>query len=126
MPPLGNRTNRNAIKLRTFQTTAERTLWFAIRDRRLGGFKIRRQVSIDAYVLDFLCVEARLVIELDGGQHEPALDADRTATIEAAGYAIIRFWNNEVLGNLDGALTVLLGALRARALTLPSLGGRGF
>ena len=125
MPPLGNRTNSHAAKLRAAQTTAERTLWFAVRDRRLDGFKIRRQVSVGAYVVDFLCVEARLVIELDGGQHTPEIDAERTNAIQASGYDILRFWNNDILGNLDGVLTVLLCTLRARALTQPSPRGRG-
>ncbi len=106
-------------------TTAERTLWFAIRDRRLGGFKIRRQVSLGPYLVDFLCVEARLVIELDGGQHDPELDAVRTAAIAAAGYDVLRFWNNEVLANLPGVPTVLLDMVRQRALTQPSPGRRG-
>ena len=106
-------------------TTAERALCFEIRDRRLDGFKVRRQVSVGPYVVDFLCVEAKLVIELDGGQHEAEIDAVRTASIQACGYDIIRFWNNEVLGNLDGVPTALLGTLRTRALTLPSPRGRG-
>ena len=119
-------TNPHATQLRQDMTTAERTLWFAIRDRRLGGFKIHRQVSVGPYVVDFLCVEARLVSELDGGQHEPGIDADRTTTVQALGYEITRFWNNDMPGNLNGVLTVLLGALQARALTLPSPRGRGF
>ena len=125
MPPLGNRTNTNAAKLRALQTKAERTFWFAARDRRLGGFKIRRQVSIGPYVVDFLCVEAKLVIELDGGQHEPATDANRTNAIQALGYRVIRFWNTDVFNNLEGVETALLDCLRARTLTLPSPKRRG-
>ncbi len=82
---------------------AERALWFAIRDRRLGGFESRRQVSVGPFV-----------------------DAGRTAAIGAAGYEVMRFWNNDILGNLDGVLTVLLETLRARTLTLSSPRGRGF
>ena len=94
-------------------TDVERTLWFAVRDRRLGGFKFRRQATIGHYVVDFLCVEARLVVELDGGQHSEEKDARRTAFIEAQGYRIIRFWNNEVIESLEVVLEVILAALRA-------------
>ena len=96
-----------------------------MRDRRLGGFKFRRQASIGSYIVDFLCVEARLVVEIDGGQHTPELDAKRTAWIEAQGFQIVRFWNNDVLSNLDGVLVILLECLRAAPLTQPSPGGRG-
>ena len=96
-----------------------------MRDRRLGGFKFRRQASIGSYIVDFLCVEARLVVEIDGGQHTPELDAKRTAWIEAQGFQIVRFWNNDVLSNLDGVLVILLERLRAAPLTQPSPGGRG-
>ena len=95
-------------------TDAERTFWFAVRNRRLGGFKIRRQVSVGAYIVDFLCVEARLAIELDGGQHTEDVDATRTAAIRASGYDIIRFWNPDILANPAGVLTILLDTLQAR------------
>ena len=106
-------------------TDAERKLWFAIRDRRLEGFKVRRQVSVGPYIVDFLCVEARLVIEVNGGQHGAELVATRTAAIQAAGYVILRFWNNDVLSHLDGVLTTLLATLRERSLTQPPPRGRG-
>ena len=87
-------------------------MWFALRNRRLAGFKFRRQASLESYVVDFLCVEARLIVEVDGGQHTPEVDARRTAVLERAGFRVVRFWNNDVLGNLEGVLTVLLGCLR--------------
>ena len=92
-----------ARRLRRDQTDAERKLWFRLRDRRLDGLKFRRQVPIDCYVVDFCCESARLIVELDGGQHaeRSAEDAARTAALEARGYLVLRFWNNEVLQNMD-------------------------
>jgi adenine-specific DNA-methyltransferase len=98
------RASSNARRLRRDLTDAERKLWYALRDRRFAGFKFRRQVEIEPYIVDFLCIAALLVIEVDGGQHDEELDAERTAFLEARGYRVIRFWNNEVLGNLDGVL----------------------
>lgn len=85
-------------------TDAERKLWRRLCNRQMGGAKFRRQVPVGPYVVDFLCIEARLVIEIDGGQH--AEDGEkRTRYLQQYGYRVIRFWNNEVLGNLDGVLT---------------------
>ena len=123
--PVTRRTNPQAAMLRRDMTRAERAMWFALRDRRLDGFKFRRQASMKAFVVDFLCLEARLVVEIDGGQHTPEFDAQRTATVEGAGFEIVRFWNNDVIGNLDGVLTTLIDRLRARTLTQPSSRGRG-
>src|SRR4051794_28799022 len=91
-----------ARKLRRHQTDAERTLWFRLRDRRLAGLKFRRQMPIDPYVVDFCCEAARVIVEVDGGQHarRTAEDEVRTAALEARGYLVLRFWNNEVLQNL--------------------------
>ena len=127
MPPLGNRTNQHATILRRNQTDAERTLWFALRDRRLRGFKFRRQASLGPYVTDFLCVDAWLVVELDGGQHDAAVDAVREQAIRALGFHVVRYWNNDISSNLEGVLTHLLATLvvRAAALTQPSPRGRG-
>ena len=80
----------------------------ALRDRRFAGFKFRRQVPIDRFVADFVCFEARVVIEVDGGQHAGALqDRWRDRWFAANGFRVMRFWNNEVLSNLEGVLTVL-------------------
>ena len=91
----------------------ERRLWGHLRDRRLGGWKLRRQVPIDTYVADFVCRDAMLVVELDGSQHGDvgaAHDVRRTAALNAQGYRVIRFWNNDVNGNLEGVLRVILDA----------------
>ena len=99
-----------ARRLRRDQTDAEKRLWFRLRDRRLCGWKFRRQVPIDRYVVDFCCESARLIIELDGGQHATRLvaDAERTAALEAQGYLVLRFWNHDVFGNMDGVLQTIV------------------
>ena len=97
-------------RLRSRQTDAERELWFAVRDRRLSGFKFVRQEAIGHFIVDFVCRDKRLVVEVDGGQHaDSAEDAARDAFLE--GYRVMRFWNNDVLSNRDGVLTVILEAL---------------
>ena len=108
MPPQRPRT------LRRNATDAEALLWSRLRDRRLAGHKFRRQHPIGPYIADFACPDARLVIELDGGQHSPETDAARTAYIEAQGYTVLRFWNNEALGNPGGVLETILQWLDAK------------
>jgi very-short-patch-repair endonuclease len=115
MPLVRRQISPHAAALRRAMTDAERQLWFALRDRRLDGFKFRRQATIGDYVVDFLCVEAWLVIELDGGQHNEARDAFRTAAIEARGYGVMRFWNNEVIENFEGVLVTIHAALKGRS-----------
>ena len=88
-------------------TDAERVMWSQLRNRRFGGLKFKRQWTIGRYVVDFCCIERRLVVEIDGGQHTPERDARRTHAINDHGYQIVRFWNNDVLGNLVGVLTSL-------------------
>ncbi len=99
-----------ARKLRREQTDAERALWFRLRDRRLNGLKFRRQVPIKSYVVDFCCESARLIVELDGGQHveRNAEDAKRTDDLEAFGFLVLRFWNNDVLRNIDAVVETIL------------------
>ena len=99
-----------ARRLRRDQTDAERKLWLRLRDRRLNGMKFRRQMPIKSYVVDFCCESERLVIELDGGQHSErvAEDTRRTADLEAYGYLVLRFWNNDVLSNIDGVLEMIV------------------
>lgn len=106
------RANSNARRLRRDMTGAERKLWYALRDRRFVGSKFRRQVEIGPYIVDFLCIAEQVVIEVDGGQHSEEADAPRTAFLEAQGYRVVRFWNNEVLGNLEGVLARLEEVLR--------------
>ncbi len=99
-----------ARRLRETQTNAERTLWLRLRDRRLGGWKFKRQVPIDRYVVDFYCAGGKLVIELDGGQHavQTSRDAERTQALSSMGYLVLRFWNNDVLVNIEGVLSEIL------------------
>ena len=106
---------RHARDLRLRMTDAERKLWFALRNRRFAGFKFRRQVPIERFIADFVCFEARLVIEVDGGQHADSIrDQKRDRWFAANGFRVMRFWNNEVLSNLEGVMTLLAGALKVR------------
>ena len=100
----------HAKPLRANMTEAERKLWFRLRDRRLGGHKFRRQVIIDPFIVDFLCVERKLIVEVDGSQHGDEADAKRTAFLERQGYRVIRFWNNDVLRDIEAVLAGILAA----------------
>jgi very-short-patch-repair endonuclease len=95
-----------AQDLRRNQTDAERLLWARLRDRQFHGFKFRRQTALGPYIVDFACLEPKLVIEVDGGQHaeQAPKDAARTGYLEALGYRVIRFWNDEVLRDPDAVL----------------------
>jgi len=86
-----------------------------LRNRQLGGYKFRRQYPIDRYIADFVCAEAKLVIELDGGQHaiRTAEDGERTAALERAGRQVIRFWNGEVFENAQGVAETILHTIQA-------------
>jgi very-short-patch-repair endonuclease len=102
-----------ARELRSRMTDAERKLWFALRDRRFANFKFRRQVPLGPFIADFVCFDARLVVEVDGGQHaESRSDERRDQWFVANGFVVRRFWNNDVLENLEGVLTSILGILR--------------
>jgi very-short-patch-repair endonuclease len=92
-------------------TDAERALWYNLRDRRFSGFKFKRQWTLGPFVVDFCCHEHRLVVEVDGSQHNDQIDRDRTRWLENQGYRVIRFWNNDVLTNLDGVLEALAQSL---------------
>ncbi len=120
-----------ARELRRNPTEAEKRLWRALRSR-LPGFKWRRQMPVGPYFADFACFAERLVVELDGGQHADAgeYDATRTRFIGSQGYRVMRFWNNDVMDNVDGVLETIEQALSAspsRSLAAgPSLSqGRG-
>jgi very-short-patch-repair endonuclease len=100
-------------RLRGQQTDAERKLWFALRDRRLAGFKLVRQEAIAPFIADFVCRERNLIIEVDGGQHsENAKDKRRDSYLRDEGYRLLRFWNNDVLTNREGVLLTILDALQ--------------
>jgi len=92
--------------LRNNSTDAERALWRALRGRQLEGFRFRRQVPIAGFIVDFLCPEAKLVIELDGGQHveQGSYDAARTRKLASLGYRVLRYWNNDVLSRIEAVL----------------------
>jgi very-short-patch-repair endonuclease len=94
-------------------TDAEWRLWYYLRAGRFQGWKFRRQVPLGNYVVDFLCEEARVIVEVDGGQHAERVDHDRERTewLKTQGYNVIRFWNNDVLANTEGVLMTLSPAL---------------
>jgi len=105
-----------ARQLRKAGTDAENQLWYALRNRALGGHKFVRQAAIGSFVADFCCREAGLVVELDGGQHEGASDAARTAWLNGQGYGVLRFWNNDVTQNRDGVLEAIASVLAGAPL----------
>jgi len=113
---------RLARHLRRNMTDVERHLWHRLRERQIKGFKFRRQHPFREYVLDFVCLEAKVVIELDGSQHfdVQSHDAVRTSKLEAAGFQVLRFWNNEVLGNIEGVLEVIWRSLPEEIKPPPS------
>jgi len=101
-----------ARALRARMTNAERKLWFALRDRRFASFKFGRQVPVGPFIADFVCYNARVVI--DGGQHaDSTVDRRRDKWFAAKGFLVLRFWNNDVLSNLEGVLISILDTLRA-------------
>jgi very-short-patch-repair endonuclease len=111
-----------ARNLWTNQTDAERLLWRYLRNRQLCGHKFRRQQIVGPYVVDFVCLEKKLIVELDGGQHmeNAASDSERTAFLQSQEFRVARFWNNEVLANIEGVLCSITSAL----LQPPSPGKR--
>jgi len=98
--------------MRREPTEPERLLWSRLRDRRLGGYKFRRQHPIGAFVADFACVECRLIVEADGGRHvDSEYDVYRSKWLHTQGWQVIRFWNNEVRENPNGVADAILLAL---------------
>ncbi|TCO38891.1 endonuclease domain-containing protein [Dokdonella fugitiva] len=104
-----------ARALRVAQTDAERALWRRLRNRALLDWKFRRQHEIGPYIVDFVCTDAGLIVELDGGQHLEQVeeDAARTRWLQRSGYCVLRFWNDDVLKNIDVVLEQILKALAA-------------
>jgi len=104
---------QRARELRCRQTEAESLLWRAIRGEQLDGHKFRRQQTIGAYIVDFISLDAKLIVELDGGQHADAVDYDakRDTWLESEGFRVLRFWNNDVMENLEGVLMTIAAAL---------------
>ena len=103
-----------ARQLRRASTDAEQRLWSVLRDRQLGNYKFRRQTPIGGYIVDFVCKEQRLVIELDGGRHQQRADSDRkrTEVLESLGYRVLRFWNRDVFDDLESVVDAILLELR--------------
>ena len=121
-----------ARKLRHQSTDAERMLWKYLRAHRMAGYKFKRQVVIEPYIVDFICLEARLIVEADGGQHLEQVESDlkRSLFLESLGYKVIRFWNYEILNNIHSVLEQIHSNLiEAPGPSLrspqPSPGGRG-
>ena len=119
------RPTRRSRELRTNQTDAERKLWSRLRSSQLGGVRFNRQYPVGPFICDFVARSKGLVIELDGGQHAQVASSDskRTRYIEERGYRVLRFWNNDVLNNLDGVIFEIgrvLGELGTRDMSKPT------
>ena len=111
--------NERARELRRTMNAPERKLWRALSDRKAGGLRFRRQHPIGIYITDFVCLERRLVVEVDGGHHGEAAqiahDERRTLWLNAEGYRVLRFWANEVMSNTEGVVEMIVEA----ALSMP-------
>jgi very-short-patch-repair endonuclease len=102
-------TRDNAKALRSNMTDAERRLWYLLRAHRFLGYKFKRQLRVGPYIVDFICLAERLIIEVDGGQHaDSQSDLHRDHWLKDQGFRVLRFWNNEVLNNTDGVLERLI------------------
>ena len=121
----------NRVRARTMRaapTEAEKKLWWHLRHRlATEGTHFRRQVRLGPCIADFVCHRSRFIIEVDGGQHgeNTAADAQRTRFLESEGYRVLRFWNNDVLRNIDGVLEVIQSAITATPTPNPSPQGGG-
>jgi very-short-patch-repair endonuclease len=114
----------NAKTLRSKQTEAEQRLWYHLRAHRFLGLKFKRQKPMGRYIVDFVCLEQRLIIEVDGGQHSEQLhyDQDRDAWLRSQGYTVLRFWNNDVMQQLENVLEQIRCALPSPPTPLPQTG----
>ncbi len=114
--PRGPESIARARALRRASTAAERALWRALRRRGLGDCKFRRQEPLGPFVVDFVCLEARVVVEVDGGGHaeeeQGRFDQSRTHLLEGLGFRVVRFWNHEVLRSTRAVLEVIERELR--------------
>ncbi len=111
-----------AAQLRSNATDAERLLWRHLRLKRIHGVRFRRQFPLGKYFIDFVCLPARLVVEVDGGQHDlqRAHDDRRTAWLNSRNSEVVRFWNNEEIGNLDGVVATIERRVTERLRNHPS------
>jgi very-short-patch-repair endonuclease len=132
LPPLRGKVGMGGMhksrsrQLRRNLTEAEQALWRHLRLRQLDGHKFRRQQPIGPYIVDFVCLERRLIIELDGGQHSSQIisDAERSAWLETQGFRVLRFWNHEVLQNIEAVKERIREALLPPHPNLPPQGGK--
>ena len=112
--PRNNILQARAREMRRIATQPEQVLWQVLRNRGLRGLKFRRQVPIGAFIVDFFCQEARLIVEIDGASHvDGDRDVRRDGWLRAQGFGVLRVWNNEVMRNLDGVLLAILAASQA-------------
>ena len=112
--------------MRRQPTGAEAALWKLLRNGRLQSHKFKRQQPAGEFIVDFVCLASRIIVEVDGGQHSHSVDAARTAWLETQGFLIVRFWNNEVLTNIEGVYETISRALRDNPSPQPlSRKGRG-
>ncbi len=119
-PGEGMEQRTKSRQLRLNVTEAERALWRAISARKVAGVRYNRQVPIGPFICDFVSRSSHLIIEVDGGQHTTEEDADRTGYLESVGYQVLRFWNNDVLANLEGVVTIIERTLAAPPFPNPS------
>ena len=128
---MGGAVNRvMARALRNHSTDTERALWRHLRQRQFKGFKFRRQQPIGSYIVDFVCLEKKLIIEMDEGQHASAQDLGRTSWLEDRGFRVLRFWNNQALSEIEAVTKAIWEALSCENgtphLNPPPQGGRKY
>jgi very-short-patch-repair endonuclease len=116
-----------ARTMRRNMTDAERRLWQALRSQQLQGYKFRRQAPIGRYIADFICHKARLIVEIDGGQHDhsSAPEVARSEFLQNEGYRVLRFWNNEVLANFEGVYDAIVNEVSRQTTPTHALPHRG-
>ncbi len=108
---------RFALSLRRAMTEAEDRLWQGLRGRRLDGIKFRRQVPVGRFIADFLCADAMLIVEIDGSQHaDSAYDRERDAELKARGFRVLRFWNDDVLREMNSVCDTVIAYVRDTSL----------
>jgi very-short-patch-repair endonuclease len=110
---MGGMNRSRAKNLRNNPTEVEHALWQHLRLRQLGGYKFRRQQPLGHYIVDFVCLEKRLIIDVDGGQHSSqcAYDEQRSIWLESQGFRVLRFWDNEVMQDIEAVKGVIWRAL---------------
>ena len=112
----------HARTLRAEMTDAERLIWHSLRGNQILNSRFRRQFPVGSYIADFACIDRKLIVELDGGQHQDQIvyDEKRTIFLQAQGWQVLRFWNNDVLNNLEGVLARIVDGLTSLPPSQPS------